>query len=196
MDGTAVLWIVLAVVVLLVLLFAVVAGMRRAKERKLEDDRQHAYNLHQEAQEAELRAQKQEAVAAEVDARSRKAQAEADEKRAEAQRLAAGAREREGVASEARAESAQHRDRASQLDPDVADDGWTREDGRMPLVGRKDEAHHLSDDNRTDDKRMSDDRMSDGETRTGAREARRDGSRAHSEDQTKGKGDSPGHSAH
>ncbi|HEU4945839.1 MAG TPA: hypothetical protein VFT31_01675 [Kribbella sp.] len=118
MDGTTVLLIVLAVVVVLILIAVVMVTTRKAKERRIENDRQRAQALHQEAQAASAHAEKQQAAADEVEARARKAQAVADEKAAEARRLAAGAAERQQAAADARSEVHDRLERANAIDPD------------------------------------------------------------------------------
>ena len=49
MDGMTVLWIVLAVVVVLILVAVIMAAKRGARERRLEMDRQRAYEHRQQA---------------------------------------------------------------------------------------------------------------------------------------------------
>jgi hypothetical protein len=79
-----------------------------------------------------VQAERQQAVADEVEARSRKAQAIADEKAAEARRLAAGAAERQEAAQEARTEAEDHRARAADLVDDERVDGRDWADGTHP----------------------------------------------------------------
>jgi Tfp pilus assembly protein PilX len=113
-----VLWIAVAVVVVLILVAVIMAAMRKSRERRLESDRQRAYEHKQQALHSAAEAEKQQATADEVGARSRKAQAESDEKAAEARRLSAGADERRAAAEQARQKMGQHARRVDALDPD------------------------------------------------------------------------------
>lgn len=156
MDGTTVLWIVLAVVVVLILIAIMAAAMRRTKQRRIEHDREQARTLQQEAQTASARAEKQQAAADEVEARSRRAQAIADEKAAEARRLAAGAAERRQVVEETRSEVDARLSRADALDPDRREqslDGRDADPGAAREVDERaatDSAQHTATTRETD----------------------------------------------
>ncbi|MDX6248579.1 MAG: hypothetical protein QOF10_1939 [Kribbellaceae bacterium] len=142
MDGMTIVWIVVAVVVVIFLIALIAGAVKKSKERRIEHDRQEAYEHEQQAKTAAMHAEKQQAAADEVDARSRKAQAIADEKAAEARRLAAGANERREAAEHARADSDDHRTHANTLNPDAgrSDDRTpTEADGRTSENGRSED---------------------------------------------------------
>jgi hypothetical protein len=122
MDGSTVLWIVLAVIAVLVAVALVVMMMRRTS-RRLDRDREAANELRQRAAAETPAVEKHEAVAHEVQARARTARAEAEQKLAEAERLEAGAHERSRIAEQSRDDLNERLRRAAQLDPDSVDLG-------------------------------------------------------------------------
>jgi type II secretory pathway pseudopilin PulG len=90
MDGMTVLWIVLAVVVVLILVGVIMAAIRGSRERRLEMDRQRAYEHRQQALKSA----------------------------AEARRLSAPPGERREAAEQARQKMGQHARRVDAFDPD------------------------------------------------------------------------------
>ncbi len=102
MDGSTVLWIVLAVIAVLVLVALVVMMMRRTSDRRLDRDREAAHELRQLAA--------------------------AEQELAESERLEAGAHERSRIAEQSRYDPNERLRRAGALDPDsvVPDTGWQR----------------------------------------------------------------------
>ncbi|HEY3004863.1 MAG TPA: hypothetical protein VGJ44_21120 [Kribbellaceae bacterium] len=120
MDGSTVLWIVLAVIAVLVAVALVVMMMRRTS-RRLDRDREAANELRQRAAAETPAVEKHEAVAHEVQARARTARAEAEQKLAEAERLEAGAHERSRIAEQSRDDLNERLRRAAALDPDSVD---------------------------------------------------------------------------
>jgi hypothetical protein len=135
MDGTTVLWIVLAIAVVLVFV-AVFAVRRLSSIRRTEHDHEAANDLRRQAASSAPSLDKHEAVAREVEARARKARAESGEKAAEADRLDAGARERQRHAERYRNERDGVLRRAAELDESAGKPSEAREtpDSGVPHV--------------------------------------------------------------
>ena len=121
MDNGAVVWVVIALVVL-ALVIAVVMVRRSHGASRVEGQRDEARELRARAEADQVDLQRREAEAAKVDAQARMAQAEADARAADAAALQVQARERAEHADTSRAELDQQLRRADEIDPDVRTD--------------------------------------------------------------------------
>ncbi|WP_426297642.1 hypothetical protein [Arthrobacter sp. R-11] len=119
MDTTAVLWIVVGIVALLVVLGLVffIARKRRQEHERAQraEDQKRAADLRKKAEEAELDARESEVQAA-------RAQAEADQALLDAERLHKEAEQRQEDAGDLHRDSADKAEHADAMDPDVDTD--------------------------------------------------------------------------
>lgn len=119
MDGSTIIWIVLAVVVVIIV---VALLMSKGRQKRAEVHRDQAEQIRREAQQHDRELREREAHAEEAEAQARRARAEADERAAEAKRLEAEAERRGEHAHEVRAERDEQLRRADAHDPDVRTD--------------------------------------------------------------------------
>ena len=141
MDRNAMVWIIVAVVAIVVIVF--VGWTIRNSRRRAEAER-----LRGEIGHRTEHLEKREAVAAETEARAKAAQAEAEAKAAEAARLQNTARSHREAVSTSREELDAHRERVDQLDPK----GSTAE----PAPGKTDELREVrADSNAQEQQRHS-----------------------------------------
>lgn len=115
MDGSTIVWIIVAVVVLLVVL--AIAGVF-GKKKKTEHDRSRAQELREQAAAQSTGVQQHEAQARETEAEAKAARAEAERRAAEAQRLEAEAADKRSTAAGYREERDERLRQADELDPD------------------------------------------------------------------------------
>ena len=122
MDGSTVIWVIVAIVVLLAVIAGVVALSRRTSAKRQERDRARAEELRAQAAATHEGIKKHQAEADAADARAREIRAEADRKLAEAKRMEAEVREKKSTLHE----HVERRDevlrQADDLDPDVETD--------------------------------------------------------------------------
>jgi len=127
MHSSTVIWIIVAVIVVLVLVAAAVALSRRMSARKLDQKRERAGELREQAAATQEGIRRHQAEADAAEARAREVRAEADRKAAEAKQLQAEAADKKSTLHE----HVQRRDEvlaeADELDPDVQRDSATDE---------------------------------------------------------------------
>jgi FtsZ-interacting cell division protein ZipA len=117
----AVLWIVVAVVV--VALIGLLLWRRTTGERQVARQREQAQRLRSDAEAERIVVERREAEAARIDAQARLAQAEAQARAADAAQLQAQAREHAQQAAGSRSEVQERLRRADEIDPDMTGDG-------------------------------------------------------------------------
>lgn len=127
MGDNAVIWIIVGVVVLALLVVLAVALSRRQGRVQLERRQNEARELREKAAQDQIDVRHREAEAARVDAEARLAHADAEARAADAQAKEADARRRVEEVGEARAEAEADLRRADEIDPDVPEDGSTRD---------------------------------------------------------------------
>jgi FtsZ-interacting cell division protein ZipA len=141
MTTSSIVWIVVIAVVALVLIAAVawVARNKRTQHRRVE-----AGDIRDKAADESHKVGQREALADEIDAKARVAQAEADAKTAHAKGLQHQAQVRRTDAASARDEVNQEFERADKIDPDSQNpdatshrDSETRETTRVTSRGKQ-----------------------------------------------------------
>ena len=114
MDGSTILWIVLAIAALLVIAALVYFATRKQKDVR----RGKAKALREDASSRAEGLRQREAKAAEAHSRAQRAQTEAEQKAVEARNLRERAQREEQTVAESRAEVQERLRRADKLDPD------------------------------------------------------------------------------
>ena len=119
MDSSTLIWVIVAIVVALVVITAAVALWRRASVRRLDQKRERAGELREQAHATHEGIRRHQAEIDATEAHAREMRAEADRKQAEAKRLEAELGDRKSTLHE----HVQRRDevlaQADEIDPDV-----------------------------------------------------------------------------